>query len=334
MSKKPPIKATCPAGCLWETVHKEDWENGTTFIEQYPDADGLYHLGEGIRIAPLKIYQYKIFGDPIITMKYEGNEIEREYQFEITKDDPYADYIIFSIILTKIQEDNNLEITYEVSGIRYVVKDIPLGDSLIKVEDLCVTGADRVLLYNDDATINLQADDLLANLPTGAECNLKTLVGTEEKPINLYTDLENGQLYNISGYVRYSASKNLSCSNVLVHKITTLQVLFLYANFNKNSGISNYEHFSSLVSLDQVNIGNVHIVKYLRDIISVNDSSVPISFYAPTQVGTAGQILQSKGSGAPTWTDPSTAGLATTADIEAAIGNVSALLGDTSDLEV
>lgn len=46
MSNKPKIYATCPAGCLWETVHKDDFLRSAAYIKQTEKAEG-YILEQG-----------------------------------------------------------------------------------------------------------------------------------------------------------------------------------------------------------------------------------------------------------------------------------------------
>lgn len=42
MSNKPKIYANCKAGCLWETVHKDDWQSSAGFIRQDVTDNGTY----------------------------------------------------------------------------------------------------------------------------------------------------------------------------------------------------------------------------------------------------------------------------------------------------
>lgn len=147
MSKKPPIKATCPAGCLWETVHKEDWINGTTYIEQYKDENDLYHLSTG--------KQYKIFGRNVsqVVLTYATDS---KYNFIITHEDEYANYIVFKILDFSLNE-NKIKVVYEISGVRYV-DEIEYNTNVLVINDVYVDNADKVLLYNDDATIIATVD--------------------------------------------------------------------------------------------------------------------------------------------------------------------------------
>ena len=179
-----------------------------------------------------------------------------------------------------------------------------------------------------------------------SEQSIPILTGTQDKPINLATDLEVGKWYLLSGYVYYSSTKNMFLKaealdtvggQVLV--IKTTKNSFTFKNFYMSSGDNCYTNVATDTVVYTANSTNGAFSSYysITPVSKLNGktSLIGVSFYAPETSGTSGQILKSNGeSKAPTWVDPSTLGLSTTADIEAAIGNVSALLGDTSDLGV
>lgn len=176
-----------------------------------------------------------------------------------------------------------------------------------------------------------------------SEQSIPIITGTQDKPINLATDLEVGKWYLLTGYVYYSASRNILLKASSTPTKTELAYVLTYKDDNNTITFKDYNFrggyctvgVDALVTI--LHDGAINSVKSTVSIARMNNLvySGPISFYAPTDSGTANQILKSNGeSKAPTWVDPATIGLATTADIEAAIGNVSALLGDTSDLEV
>ena len=50
---KPKIYGTCKAGCRWETIHKQDFEDAQPFVRINPNTDGIYELKKGIKY---KIY--------------------------------------------------------------------------------------------------------------------------------------------------------------------------------------------------------------------------------------------------------------------------------------
>lgn len=47
MSNKPKIYATCSAGCLWETIHKDDFEKSAAYILLYHGSGGTVELSAG-----------------------------------------------------------------------------------------------------------------------------------------------------------------------------------------------------------------------------------------------------------------------------------------------
>lgn len=152
---KPKIYGTCPAGCLWETVHKEDFEKSASLIKQYPDADGRYYLEKG--------KEYKIICAKTATEDgsysfgsvrfYTGN---RSTAYALTTTDKYADYIVFRFLDSYTAEDGLLHLVYEVAGVRYDA----MSDSLIasSTAGAYISAADglTVFLYNADATIKAE----------------------------------------------------------------------------------------------------------------------------------------------------------------------------------
>lgn len=201
-----------------------------------------------------------------------------------------------------------------------------------------VTLANGYVFYivdNDVPDYWFSKDDMALYATESQGGGIKTLVGTEEKPINLYTDLEINKLYLLKG----NTSANRKMYDVLAYVTSAgtniKQLLLQNYHWNNSSGGNNFSNYNNTI----LNV-NTDGRYYSHTIIFIgsqfNNTSYISSkmFYSPTKGGTAGQILQSNGDTEPTWVDVSTAGLATTTDIEAAIGNVSALLGDTEDLEV
>ena len=170
---------------------------------------------------------------------------------------------------------------------------------------------------------------------------IETLVGTNENPINFATDMEVGHLYSCSGYVFKNSTTSLLLSRSMLCYKTSESSVVLY-DISFLSHINKLDHRKGTTTYLEINsekgifTGNATEDTTRSSPRAFNNLSYSGSFtiFAPTSVGTAGQILQSKGLGEPNWVDTSTLGFATTADIEAAIGNVSSLLGNTDDLEV
>ncbi len=160
MSNKPKIYGTCPAGCLWETVHKEDFLNACAVVEVKPIFESAWHIELG--------KQYKICGENIadsgykfsITFKYLDGETETAYNFTIPHDDKYADYVVFKLLEAAISEDTNiLTLVYEMAGIRYTETISGTAISLLEEDYLIIENADEVYKYNDGASFTLKYDE-------------------------------------------------------------------------------------------------------------------------------------------------------------------------------
>lgn len=136
---------------------------------------------------------------------------------------------------------------------------------------------------------------------------IETLVGTDEKPLNLATDLEVSKLYILSGKLYYNSnSKSTFEVPTLVYKISNSNLVVYNVRW---AGINNIQNYSGMYTELSINAssGDIGIKKQYFSVASFNGTSTPtgaISFYAPTSSGSSGQILQSNGtSKAPTWID-------------------------------
>ena len=155
MSKKPRIYGYCPAGCKWETVHKDDFMRSATF----------YEIGQN-EVTAEAYRKYRIFADKNEnTAKYKatiefrspdvhGDEFYTQATFTI--DAGYRDYFDFEIMLARYvstgADTAQLQLVYEVNCEQKFytqqVQNLDLTKSVIKI-----TGANQILLYNDTATI-------------------------------------------------------------------------------------------------------------------------------------------------------------------------------------
>lgn len=190
------------------------------------------------------------------------------------------------------------------------------------------------IIDNSDkvVSVNGQTGAVELDIP---QAGIEQLVGTEDKPINMATDMEVGHLYSFSGYLVLQENIIKSIGRkVLIFKESSKKAALL--NVNATLGLVAYASgIDSYIDFDETN-GYISgwtqrvSLSELNGIRNPNNTSI----YAPTSGGTAGQIQKSNGDAAPTWVDPSELGLATLNDVNNAIGNVSALLGDTEDLEV
>ena len=143
MSDKPKIYSHCPAGCLWETVHMDDFMRSASHINMPVGELGFCTLEIG--------KEYKIFankksnGDFDIAIFLTHTGADMPFVFSMpTNTDAFADHFVFKFLG---YTESGFE--YEISGIRYR-ETLPQGAEHVK---LYVYGATKVLLYNADATI-------------------------------------------------------------------------------------------------------------------------------------------------------------------------------------
>lgn len=154
MSDKPRINATCAAGCLWETVHKQDFLNACSFVKLTgADNEWLLDLGR----------QYKIISENVagvgygftITFKYKDNGTETLYNFTIPHEDKYANYVVFKL-LEASANGTTLTLVYEIAGVRYLETITGTNLSLLEKDYILVKNADAVYLFKDDAGLILE----------------------------------------------------------------------------------------------------------------------------------------------------------------------------------
>lgn len=160
--------------------------------------------------------------------------------------------------------------------------------------------------------IDNTGDTLPLDLP---KTGIIQLIGTEDNPVNLYTDTEIGQIYGVSGYVwrEPNGTSNSAKFNTSViyfrrlnDQVGIISDLILSSNGTSgNMGGTQISFNTNAESTDYV-LGEIIVYnKYAN--LNINDSTGGNSiqnFYAPTTSGTAGQILQSNGyRNAPTWVD-------------------------------
>lgn len=180
---------------------------------------------------------------------------------------------------------------------------------------------DNMKLYKQETKVDMQL-------------GIEQLVGTEEKPINFATDMRIGNMYHCTGNTFWKNGKITQGGfSYFFLKTYSGYGIFMGAIATDDDIFSDYTDYNITGIMFDSTTGKVYDVSRTTKIGEVNGYIFDhTSIYAPTMPGTEGQILQSNGEGeAPTWTTPN---FATIDDINNAIGNVSALLGDTDDLEV
>lgn len=172
MSNKPKIYANCKAGCLWETVHKDDFDNAATWIKQYPDESGVYELSPVNNykiVSPSSSSKYTC----AVSLVYASGTTTKTYTFTISEFDTYRDYFYFEI-LRLTTTASVITVVYEVNGNRY--SETISGSSLsIADAKLKITGATGVLLFNSDASITTTAG--------GSDIDIVQETGTSETAV-------------------------------------------------------------------------------------------------------------------------------------------------------
>lgn len=163
MSNLPKIHATCKAGCLWETVHKSDFEKSASIIQLNADESGA------VTINPTQQQEYKIVSprDPLGASKYacmamlyydEKNALlgKAMLSIDINEFDEYRDNFHFEV-LSLTATETQLTFVYEINGNRYM--ETVTGEEIsIANAELVFRGVTAVYLYNRYATIEAKID--------------------------------------------------------------------------------------------------------------------------------------------------------------------------------
>lgn len=147
---KPKIYGRCPAGCEWETIHRDEFANAATYTPIYPNEYGIFHLELG---KEYKIFAPKATGGKVFNCTLSCNT----FGIDCTVDDEYAESFVFKWL--GIGESF---ITYELAGCRFTetidISSVP--------EYIELYGAERVYIYNADASIvvNNLSDEVMTAL--------------------------------------------------------------------------------------------------------------------------------------------------------------------------
>ena len=158
---KPNIFATCKAGCLWETVHKSDFEKSACAVALVPNEDGLFILEKG-KTYKIKKVSKTGYGFSLYIREREVGSSSTSYGTQITlptEVDKYEDY--FKIRLLDTYEtgtypNNTRYALVEFEGIAreeiMTYMGIPAGTQF-EEPVLVVRNATECLWYNADATM-------------------------------------------------------------------------------------------------------------------------------------------------------------------------------------
>ena len=174
---KPRIYGTCDAGCLWETVHREEFLNSASIVKQYA-TDGVYALERGRTYRAKKKVDGATEWGFVLTIVYKywatadspPMEFEETVDVELPETTQFDDYA--KIKICGWYRDKTHHLVYELDGVR---NDIDLGYfAYLDEYGFTVSGiiqdSPAVYLYNEDAKITFPnkeeiVAEVLAALP-------------------------------------------------------------------------------------------------------------------------------------------------------------------------
>lgn len=268
MSNKPTIYGYCPAGCRYETIHKEDFIQAAAYIKQ--------SIGNGICYLELG-KQYKIFAENVVDVgfafaivyKFIENSEEKVHRFTIPNDDKYAKYVVFKLLEASLNLDaTELTLVYEIAGVRYTETISGNNFILLDQENLIVTDAEKVYLYNDEANYVIENEG-------GSEVTDAVLFSQQD----LTDEQQKIARNNISGQgqilrcARDYSSGALSCEKTDTDVILTIS--FPYAKFTNNTHI---EMFPANAATEQWLMENLN-----STILTINTEQSSFSFSAKAE---------------------------------------------------
>lgn len=219
MSNKPRIFANCPAGCKWETVHKDDFLNSASIVEMMPNDDGSFDLEVGKTYKLLEngtdvAWKGKIQVAFDHYQKDGGNITYRETVQTLafpTKNKFYNDLI--SVKVLGFLRENNLEeqqgfdfgenLYFELNGKSYKQTAVSYGIDIADFRDkpcphsyctVKATGFQRCFRVNEDARIVLDANTVKSTV----------LIGQDENGGNIYE-----QTFGDNTKVRFVAPRGI-----------------------------------------------------------------------------------------------------------------------------
>lgn len=182
MSNKPKIYATCPAGCLWETVHKDDFLRSASIVKQTEQAEG-YVLEAGRTYKVRKRYDGAYwwgfaFGvtfsylDMVFntqTEEFEAKKVTNTIDVEVGERaiSEYDDYVKIRLCGFYLKSygdaaDKKIVVVVDLNGNK---EEIESGYTTPVLTDNEVTGygtiqdSPEVFVYNEDATVEAKDGD-------------------------------------------------------------------------------------------------------------------------------------------------------------------------------
>lgn len=159
MSDKPKIYANCKAGCLWETVHKSDFEACATYLSQVPNEAGEFILQAGrtykIKKASLTDFGFTIKARWSGVSSQTGSTVSGDILFDFLEVDKYEEYLtIRPLDFYSTATSGGLVTVVELDGERVEKVVYSVDDYFTDLtSEFVVVDATECLLLNSDAQI-------------------------------------------------------------------------------------------------------------------------------------------------------------------------------------
>lgn len=182
---KPKIYGTCPAGCLWETVHRDEFLNSASIVKVAPQGTNLYlEQGKTYKVKKVEanstswgfnnLRVYAFFADTVDASEIEELTGITHTGFEVDLGTPtrYDDYKKIKILGFSFRTygdagDKKVYLVIELDGVRQEIETglktilyTSLTDDDVTAQGI-IFDADNVTMFlvNEDANILLEVGD-------------------------------------------------------------------------------------------------------------------------------------------------------------------------------
>ena len=285
MNNLPKIHATCAAGCLWETVHRSEFERAATYAPIRLDSGAT-------RVDPWHKYKIKtniVDGAYACTVKILVNnnddsvEISEPYELDIpiTKAfDKYRDHFYIEVLAWDYVSEETYNLIYELNGEQQTfgyttTEDLTLGGILIaNATEVYRYNADAEILAKDGITPHIGANGnwFIGDIDTGVKAGGNGGGGEYEIPtfdlvaLGLPTIIPNGQYVRVAidtteiiaalekGAVKIIVNFNMGAEVVVSLVLNPASVI---ATGEYSCTITN--EFNNTVLITTVGVGNGYI---------------------------------------------------------------------------
>lgn len=169
MSNKPKIYGTCAAGCLWETVHKDDFLRSASIVKQFDSGAG-YALEAGRNYKVKKSNSGASVWGFTLTIVYSyvdsgnGKQQDRMADVDLPAASQFDDYL--NIKICGWYKNGTDKLVYELNGEKI---EIDVGTlPYVQYSGVSVSGrivnSPEVFLYNEDATVKAEDGNGIASI--------------------------------------------------------------------------------------------------------------------------------------------------------------------------